>query len=275
MPFISTKELEFYYEISDFTLPWEKQPKNLLFLHGLHGSLTYWKHFQVGFFSKYFRVLNMDQRGHGKSFKPADGYSIEEMADDVYRIIKQLNLTPTHVVGASMGGMVTLQLALAYPDAVESIVLVDSFPYAPVPLQQTIDKWVSQVNAKGYAEVMRTFNTDNASALFSESYLNKRPNFIDYDDKSVLGNLMPAEAFNGACEAIKQFDARDRLPEIKIPSLIITSNEGLGFESAQLMKERMPNAEIWAPEEIGHLINIEEPDLFNNHVLEFLQRIHK
>ncbi len=86
---------------------------------------------------------------------------------------------------------------------------------------------------------------------------------------------MPAEAFIGACNAIMEFDARERLSEIKVPVLVITSNEGLGFESAQLMKEKIPNAELWAPEGVGHLINIEEPDLFNQTGINFFTAISK
>ena len=272
MPFTSVKDLEFYYEHTDFTVPWKSEPENLLLLHGLHGSLKYWSHFQVGFFSQYFRVLNLDQRGHGKSNKPASGYSIENMAYDAYQVMRKLNFTPAHIIGASMGGMVTLQLALAFPEAVKSIVLVDSFPYSPGPLKQVIKSWIEQVKEKGYAKVMETFNKDNSGSLFSKRYLAERPNFIDYDDQSVLNNLMPAEAFIGACNAIMEFDARERLSEIKVPVLVITSNEGLGFESAQLMKDKMPNAELWTPEGVGHLINIEEPDLFNRQVLTFLQQ---
>jgi pimeloyl-ACP methyl ester carboxylesterase len=52
--------------------------------------------------------------------------------------------------------------------------------------------------------------------------------------------------------------------------LLITSNEGLAYESALLMKERIEKAKIWSPEGISHLINIEEPDLFNKRLLEFL-----
>lgn len=273
MPFTTIKDLEFYYEASDYTVPWKTEPEKLLFLHGLHGSLKYWNHYQVAFFSRYFQVLNLDQRGHGKSFKPASGYSIENMAYDAYQVMRKQNFTPSHIIGASMGGMVTLQLALAFPEAVKSITLVDSFPNSPVPLKGVLDAWIDQVKEKGYAKVMETFNLDNGASLFSEKYFKERPNFIDYDDKAVLNNLMPAESFIGACNAIKEFDVRKKLHQIKVPILIITSNEGLGFESAKLMCDKMPNAKIWAPDGVGHLINIEEPDLFNNYVFDFLKNI--
>ena len=111
------------------------------------------------------------------------------------------------------------------------------------------------------------------AALFSSAYLKNRPNFIDFDDQEVLNNLMPAEAFIQACKAIMQYDARERLPEVISPALLITSNEGLGFESAKVMKQKMKNARVWASEGVGHLINIEQPDLFNQHVLDFLLNI--
>jgi len=168
-----------------------------------------------------------------------------------------------------MGGMVALQIALDHPDFVHRLVLVDSFPYSPDPLKGVIRSWIDQVKEIGYAKVMETFNDDNPS-LFSKEYMQNRPNFIDSDNEDVLNNLMPAESFIGACQAILNFDIREKLKMIRVPTLLITSNEGLGFDTAKLMKREMPYAEIWVPEGYGHLINIEAPEIFNNKLYAFL-----
>ena len=272
MPFINVKGLDFYYELTDFRIPWQKRDQTLIFLHGLHGSIKYWNHYQVAFFSRYFNVLTIDQRGHGKSYKPSSGYIIENMADDIHEIMKALQIDHANLVGASMGGVVSLQMALAFPSAVKSLVMVDSFPNSPAPLTGVIQSWIDAVEKKGYEKLMETFNQDNPG-LFSKQYLKNRPNFIEYDDREVLNNLMPAEAFIGCCRAIQNYDASNRLGEIKQPSLLITSNEGLGYDSAMMMKAKMANASLWTPQGVGHLVNIEIPDDFNQHLLEFLQSI--
>ncbi len=66
----------------------------------------------------------LDNRGVGLSDKPAGPYSIEQMADDAYEVLRQRAAGPAHVVGTSMGGYIALTLALRHPEAVQSLTLV-------------------------------------------------------------------------------------------------------------------------------------------------------
>lgn len=273
MPFAQVNGLQLYYEVTDFTRPWEGEPEVLVLLHGLHGHLAWWNYYQVAALSQHYRVVTLDQRGHGKSFKPATGYSIEVMASDVRELLRHLNVERAHIGGASMGGMVTLQFAVTYPEMVRSMILVDSFPHMPVALYPVIEQWIAQTEEKGYARVMETFNDDNATALFSAGFWRRLPEFPAFETKLVLDNLMPDPAFIGCCRALQQFDVVDRLAGITSPALIVTSNEGLGYEEALLMQGRLPSAEVWAPEGVGHSVNIEIPDEFNERILQFLKKV--
>jgi pimeloyl-ACP methyl ester carboxylesterase len=273
MPFAPINGIELYYEITDFTRPWEGEPQVLVLLHGLHGHLGWWNYFQVATFSQEYRVITLDQRGHGKSLRPATGYSIETMADDVRELLRHLGLGRVHLAGASMGGMVSLQFALAHPELSHSLVLVDSYPYCPKVIQQAIDKWVSDTRQKGYAKVMETFNQDYAAALFSARFWREHPEFPAFETRLVLNNLMPDAAFIGCCQAIQRFDVLDRLGEISAPVLVITSNEGMAYEEGLRMQQRLPNAQLWAPEGVGHSVHIEMPREFNERVLQFLKGV--
>lgn len=271
MTFVTAKGLRFYYEVTDFTRPWEGEAETLVLLHGLHGHLEWWNWFQVAALSQHYRVVTLDQRGHGRSFKPVEGYTIENMADDLYQVLQQIGCERVHLCGASMGGMVTLQFTLAHPANVRSLVLVDSYPHTPRVIQEAIQHWVDDTEAKGYAEVMRTFNDDYAAALFSPRFRAANPAFPAYETRLVLDNLMPDAAFIGACRAIQGFDVAARLGEIRQPTMVITSNEGMAYEEGLRMQEALPNARLWAPPDVGHSPHVEIPEQFNQRVLEFLR----
>jgi 3-oxoadipate enol-lactonase len=271
MPFAAINGLELHYEVTDFTRPWEGEPQALVLLHGLHGHLNWWNWFQVAPLSQYYRVVTLDQRGHGRSFKPANGYSIEVMASDVRELLRTLQIERAHVMGASMGGMVALQFALAFPEMVRSVVLVDSYPYTPEAIQGAIEKWIADTEERGYPRVMETFNEDYAAALFSPGFWQRCPEFPAYETRLVLDNLMPDAAFIGCCRAIQAFNVVDRLGEIAVPTLVVTSNEGMAYEEGLRMYRHLPNAELWAPEGVGHSSQVEIPEQFNRRVLEFLR----
>jgi len=271
MPFAHLNGLELYYEVTDFTRPWEGQAEALVFLHGLHGHLGWWNWFQVPFFSQYYRVITLDLRGHGRSFKPANDYSIELMASDVRQLLRHLNVERAHIVGASMGGMVGLQFSLDYEAVVRSLVLVDSYPFTPRAIQGAIQKWIEDTRAKGYAQVMATFNEDYAEALFSPGFWKRCPEFPAYETQLVLSNLMPDAAFIGACQAIESFNVFERLGEITAPALVVTSNEGMAYEEGLRMQQAIPGSQLWAPADVGHSVQVEIPEQFNQQVLAFLR----
>lgn len=273
MPFASINGLELYYEVTDFTRPWAGEPEALLLLHGLHGHLQWWNYYQTPILAQHYRVITLDQRGHGKSFKPASGYSIEVMAGDVYELLRQLNAPRVHIGGASMGGMVSLQFALDHPDMVRSLILIDSYPHTPTAIREALENWIADTAARGYAKVMETFNDDYAAALFSPGFWERQPEFPAFETELVLKNLMPDPAFIGSCRAIQEFNVSARLAEINAPVLIVTPNEGIAYEEGQQMQRQFARSELWTPENVGHSVHIEIPDEFNRRVLQFLSTV--
>ena len=249
MPFARVNDTELYYEVADYTQPWGGAAETIVFLHGLHGHLRWWHWFQTAFFAHHYRVITVDQRGHGKSFKPAMGYTIPNMAGDVHQLLTGLGISGAHLCGASMGGMVSLQVALAYPELVRSLVLVDSYPHTPEVIRSAIEIWVRDTEARGYPAVMATFNDDYAAALFSPEFRQRHPEFPKYETKLVLDNLMPDAAFIGCCRAIQQFNVVERLGEITAPVLIVTSDAGMAYTESLRMHRRLPHAQLWAPPE--------------------------
>jgi len=277
MPFAYVNGLHLYHEVTDFTRPWEGEAATLVLLHGLHGHLGWWNWFQTAPLSQHVRVITMDQRGHGRSSKPAafqaGGYTIPQLAADVLGLLDVLAVGPVVLCGASMGGMVSLQCALSAPERVRGLVLVDSYPRTPVVIQEAIQHWINDTQARGYADVMRTFNDDYADALFSPAFRAAHPGFPAYETNLVLDNLMPDDAFIGCCRAIQGFDVTPRLGEVRAPTLVMTSDHGMAWEEGLAMQRAIPGAQIWAPPGVGHSPHVEIPAEFTARTLAFLRDI--
>lgn len=93
----------------------------VLFLHFSGGNLNMWEGILSQFENQY-RIIAPDFRGHGKSDKPLAGYHIDDMAKDMYLLLKKLNIKRCHVVGSSMGAEIGLSLAASHPELVQSLV---------------------------------------------------------------------------------------------------------------------------------------------------------
>jgi len=120
MPKLSANNLRMHYTVNGEGTP-------LVLIHGLGSSARDWES-QVIFFSKDYKVICPDIRGHGESEKPPGPYSMELFAEDTAAFIHELNLEPVHVVGISLGGMIAFQLALDYPDLLKSMTIVNAVP---------------------------------------------------------------------------------------------------------------------------------------------------
>src|ERR1700681_2212071 len=101
MPTVSVDGAEFFYQIDDFTDPWQ-QPETVLLHHAAAGNIERWRVW-VPALARRFRVVRMDARGHGRSSAPPRDYpwSIERLARDVHDLIAAIELGPVHYVGAS------------------------------------------------------------------------------------------------------------------------------------------------------------------------------
>ena len=120
MPQIHVHDIDLYYETSGRGQP-------ILFIHGLGSSVRDWE-LQVVFFSKQYQVVIVDVRGHGKSGKPPGPYSMAQFATDAAGLIRALNISPAHMVGISLEGMIAFQLAADAPDAARSLTIVNAAP---------------------------------------------------------------------------------------------------------------------------------------------------
>jgi pimeloyl-ACP methyl ester carboxylesterase len=121
--FAELNGIKMYYETYGSGTP-------LVLLHGFGGSSADWARF-IPDLTKYFRVIVIDLRGHGRSTNPMNRFTHKQAALDVYALLDQLGISKFKAMGASTGGMTLIHMATQQPSRVESMVLIGATIYFP------------------------------------------------------------------------------------------------------------------------------------------------
>ena len=116
MPHSTVNGIKIYYEEQGKGEP-------LILINGLAFPMDLW-FAQIRELSKDFRVIALDNRGIGRSDQPDEEYSIAMMASDAVGLLQSLGIAKAHVVGLSMGGFISQEIALSYPEVVNRLILV-------------------------------------------------------------------------------------------------------------------------------------------------------
>lgn len=101
----------------------------VVLIHGLSDDLTYWKYL-VKELKKYYKVVAMDLRGHGKSDEGNDEYTMDLLKNDVVSLCSKLNINEFHLIGFSLGGEIALKIAIENPNTVSRLIIISSFARA-------------------------------------------------------------------------------------------------------------------------------------------------
>ena len=246
-----------YYEIAG-----KGQP--LLFIHGLGSSTRDWEE-QVPFFSKKYRVITLDLRGHGKSDKPKDQYTMSLFANDAADLLKSLELGPTHIVGLSLGGAVAFEFAIKYPDLTKTMTIVNSGPGISMDtfkMKFEFFKRTFIVKLVGMKKMGQVLSTKIFIKPEQEELREKLISRWAENDKKAYLN-----AFN----SFKGWDVNDLLHTIKCPTLIMGSDEDYSPSSLKIEYTKLiPGAKFVEFKDARHALPLEKPDEFNSVLMEFL-----
>lgn len=232
--------------------------------HSLASNLSMWNP-QLPLLSKHFKVLRFDTRGHGNSSAPLDPYTLEDLAQDVYALFRSLGIDRTHWLGLSMGGMIGQTLILKYPQLFESLVLADTTSKRPENARQMWGERIAQAKTEGMSAMVDS----TLKRWFAEEFRKNNPVIIKEIAEGIASTSV--NGFCGCCEAISHINTFDRLAEITCPTLIMVGEHDHGTppHMAKAMKEKMPNAQFHEIPNAGHISNIEQPEIFNQYLMDF------
>jgi pimeloyl-ACP methyl ester carboxylesterase len=262
MPLLVLEDIKLNYRISGDGEP-------LLLIHGLGSSERDWE-FQVNYFSTYLKVISYDLRGHGKSGKPPGPYSMGLFADDTAKLLSSLECSPAHILGISLGGMVAMQLGIDYPEAVRSLVIVNSSPnLVPRSLMDYLGTWqryliIHLMGMKKLGEMLgnRFFPKPEQAELrniFIERWAeNYKPSYLE------------------AMKAAIGWSVYDQLEKINVPTLVIGSDgDYFPSEYKEDYVKKLQRGRLEIIKDARHALPAEKPGEFNRLVLEFLTSLSK
>ncbi len=234
----------------------------LMLSNSLGTTLHMWDD-QVGPFTKHFRLLRYDRRGHGKSSVPPGHYTMERLGRDVLAVLDGLGIAKVNWCGLSMGGMVGQWLGAKAPNRVEKLVLSNTSSYFP-------DKsgWndrLKLVREKGIA----AFAPANMERWFTKSFRERAPHVIAR--VQAMFAATPLEGYLGCGAAVRDMDHRALLAEIKAPTLVIAGKHdpATPLDGNEFIQQHIPGAKL-AVLDAAHLANIEQPQAYADAVLGFL-----
>ncbi len=245
----------------------------LLLIHGFTGNLRIWT-LQAPVLTRAFRMVSIDQRGHGHSEKPTqpEDYSLELMAEDAYGLLQHLGIDGCYLIGHSMGGMVAQHLVLAHPEPVRALVLVD-----------TAAEVTSAMCTRDGARLVEIARDQGMEAVFDEQVrvnpmsdqIRSQPQLLALWRQQFL--LTSREAYIHCARAIVGREPLlDKLHAIEVPTLIICGeNDHLLTEASRRMHERIAGSELAIIRNAAHTPQIENAPEFNRILSEFLARVHE
>jgi pimeloyl-ACP methyl ester carboxylesterase len=250
----------------------------LVFVHEFAGEAASWE-LQVRFFSRRYRTIAYNARGYPPSDVPGDvsAYSQDRAADDIRGVLDGLGITRAHVCGLSMGGYATLHFGLRHPSRALSLVVAGA-GYGSVAAERERFRQDSALTARRLEEDgMKAVAEFYARGPTRVQFLDKDPQgWRDFYERlaagSAAGHALTLRGVQMTRPSV--FELGDRLQRLDVPTLIMTGDEDEPcLEPALFLKRMIPMAGLVVMPKAGHAINLEEPDLFNRAVLDFLTAV--
>ncbi len=238
-----------------------------LFIHGLGADGSAWYFQTEALKNAGLRPIAIDLPGFGQSPNNLLKWTIENVCGACFDLMMQLDVEEFAIIGHSLGGMIALAMTLQYPRAIRKICLINSFAH----LRPTkLDEWAyllrrfvrtMTLSPKAQAELVanRIF-PDASQAAFREVVVQK---IIQTD----------AAAYKSAMKSIALFDLRQKLPNISIPCLVITGEHDntVSKQIQQQMARQIPFARQEIISKGGYAVIVEQPELVNHLILNFLK----
>ena len=265
MPFVHAADgTRIHYEVTG-----KSGATPVLMIQGLGASKNAWNLQRIAMATR-FRILSFDNRGAGRSDKPTEPFTLEQMADDALAVLDAAGIETAHVVGASMGGVISQVVAVKFPHRVRSLTLVCTACRNHPWRQELLQSWAKTAADKGMIEVGKE------AAQWVMSTRSFRRLVPAFTWMGPLAALRPRHSFVSQIDAIlnTREDLVDQLSTITAPTMVIVGNQDILTPrgDSEEIAERIPNAELVVISGAAHGLMMEHSSTFNRILIEFLQR---
>jgi pimeloyl-ACP methyl ester carboxylesterase len=212
----------------------------------------------------------MSHRGHGDSDKPPgeENYSVPIFADDIHTLLRKLDIEEKVIMmGHSMGGRITQQYCLSYPEEVKIAILFATLT-GPKPTGPSKGPWlddrIREIQVKG----VKGFLDDFVKLWFAPGV---DPQFVKANTADSY--RVPEYAALGVLKSGLTFDLTDRISAINIPVLVIVggSDQRTPVDESEKINRLLPNSWLKIIKGAGHMAQVEKTEEFNRTILDFLK----
>jgi pimeloyl-ACP methyl ester carboxylesterase len=206
-----------------------------------------------------------------------DRYSQDRARDDIRAILDHLGVEKAHVVGLSMGGFATLHFGFAYPDRAHSLVVAGCGYGAERDRREQFRE-----ETEATAKFIETTTGEAFAARYGEG-----PTRVQFQNKDPRGwrefrDMLAEHSLEGAAltmrgvqkERPSLFDLEEKMRALTVPTLVVTGDEDEPCLAPNVfMKRTIPSAALVVLANSGHTINLEEPEMFNATVADFVAQV--
>lgn len=243
----------------------------VVLIHGFGASLYAWRHTLPALSAAGYRVIAFDNRGFGFSDKPAHGYSTTDYARLAVAVLDSLHISSAVLVGHSMGGAIAAEVALAHPDRVRGLVLIDAAGYG--------------MRFPGLLKIARWPFVGAIATAFRSRWITARIVRSTYADPSNLSDAdvdqyyapVPDPDFGRALRGVLRefrFDSLGgRLGALQTPTLVVwgEADRWIPLRNGSRFVQEMPRAAFVVVPRTGHNAPEESPAEVNRVLLDFLK----
>ena len=241
-------------------------------MHGAGGSSSIW-HKQVREFRKYFNILLLDLRGHGDS-KPSlkdafqQKYTFDAITEDIVEVIDHLEIKKSHFIGISLGTILIRNLAENYPEKVESMVLGGAIMKLDFRSQLLMRLGVVFKSIVPYLWLYRFF-----AFIIMPNSNHRESRLLFVREAKKLCQKEFIRWFKLTSE-INPLLRLFRSQDIKIPTLYVMGGEDhLFLPPVRKLVQKHENSSLLLIEYCGHVVNVEQPQIFNRLVINYVSDI--
>ena len=250
----------------------------IVFVHEFGGNYRSWEP-QMRYFSRRYRAIAFAARGYPPSDVPPDmeAYSQLRAAQDIAAVMDAVGIDRAHIVGLSMGGFATLHFGLESPERALSLVVAG----AGYGAEKQHEEYFRSVSL----EVARQFEIQGSES-FAKTYAlgASRVQFQNKDPRGwrEFARMLGEHSAVGAANTMRGVQARrpsiydleERLKQMRVPTLVMVGDEDDHcLQPGIFLKKTLPASGLLVLPKTGHTLNLEEPDIFNRFVADFLAQV--
>ncbi len=255
---------------------WGSRPINLVrtgprgatpvvLVHPVGLDLSYWDR-QIEALHDTHDVVAFDLPGHGRTPGTPTDWTLDRAAGCLGHVVSGLEAGPAHLVGLSVGGMISQALALARPDLVRSLTLIDTAAAFAEPARVAMHDRAGAVRRGGMEAVLQT----TIERWFTAETVLRRPELLDRVTKTLLADDPLVHA--AMWDMIAGLDLVAELRRIVCPTMILVGefDPSSPPAAARVLRDNIAGAEMHVIQAASHMAPLERPELINAHLLRFL-----